>query len=137
MNQILNAHVLYPNVRHNSNMRNRKKRLIRLFVMIGVLLTTSSCFKGQTNSPKIMNKITELKEFKAEEKRIDSLKQTGRKVDITISIINNSFDPEDKGKNISTAFINEDLGFDETILYEVKFNSKTEEIISIKSNKKD
>src|SRR5690606_4096041 len=118
-------------------MRNKKQGLIRLFVMIGILLTTWSCSKGQTTNPKIMTKITELKEFKAEEKRIDSLKQTGQKVDITISIIKGSLDTEDNGKDISTAFINEDLGFDETILYTIKFNSKTEEIISIKSNKRD
>jgi hypothetical protein len=117
-------------------MRNRKQGLIRLLVMIAIFLTTWSFSNGQTSNPKIMKRITELKEFKAEEKRIDSLKQTGRKVDITISIIKNSFDTENNEKEISTAFISEDIGFDETILYTIKFNAKTEEIISIKSNKK-
>jgi hypothetical protein len=105
--------------------------------MTGIFLGTWSCSKGQASNPRIMAKITELKEFKAEEKRIDSLKQTGQNVEMTISIIKGSFDTEDNGKDISTAFINEDLGFDETILYTVKFNSKTGEIISIKSNKKE
>src|SRR5262245_61104170 len=113
-------------------MRNRKSRFTRLFIMIGILLATWSCSRDQGSVPRIMTKITELKEFKAEEKRIDSLKQIGQKVDITISIIKDSLDTEDSGKDISTAFINEDLGFAETILYTVKFNSKTEEIISIK-----
>ena len=111
-------------------------KLIRTVLTFGVLLTTSSCSKGQTGTPNIMNKISELKEFKTEERRIDSLKRTGMKVEITVGIINSSFDEEDKGKEISTAFVNEDLGFDETILYEIKFNRKTTEIISIKSHKR-
>lgn len=113
-----------------------KMKLIRLFLTVGALLTTLSCSKRQTDIPNIMNKITELKEFKAEERRIDSLKQTGMKVEITVSIINGSLNGEDKGNDISTAFVNEDFGFDEMILYEIKFNSKTDEIISIKSNKR-
>src|SRR6188474_1872270 len=88
------------------NMRNRIQGLTRLLVMLGILLATWSRSNGQTSSPKIMTRITELKEFKAEEKRIDSLKQSGQKVDITISIIKGSFDAEDNGKDISIAFIN-------------------------------
>jgi hypothetical protein len=99
-------------------------------------LAILSCSKRQETNTKIADKISELKEFKVEEKRIDSLKQAGLKVDITISIIDASFNVEDKGQNISTAYIIEDLGFSETILYEVRFNTKTKEILSVKRNKK-
>ena len=56
-------------------------------------------------------------------------------VDITISIIKGSLGENETNTDISTAFINEDLGFDQKILYEIKFNSKTEEIISLKNTK--
>jgi hypothetical protein len=102
--------------------------------MIGILATTLSCSKQRETTPTIMKKITELEEFKKEQRRIDSLKQDGRNVEITVSIIQGSLDEQDKGKDISTAFINEDIGVAETILYKVKFNSKTEEIISIEAN---
>jgi galactitol-specific phosphotransferase system IIB component len=105
--------------------------------MLGILLTTWSHSKGQSSNTNIVTRITELKEFKVEQTRIDSLKQTGQKVDIAISIVKGSLDAEDKGKDIFTAFINEDFGFTQTILYTIKFNSKTEEIISIKSNKRE
>jgi hypothetical protein len=132
----VSARLIYGTLGAILNMRNRRKQLTALFVMMGMAMATWSCSKGQTGTPKIMTRITELREFKAEEKRIDSLKQTGQKVDITISIIKASFDAEDSAKGVSTAFINEDIGFDETILYTIKFDSKTEEIISVKSNKR-
>lgn len=111
--------------------------LVRLFVMIGILLAMWSRAKGQSSNTDIVTKITQLEEFKVEQTRIDSLKQTGQNVDIAISIIKGSLDTEDKGKDIFSAFISEDFGFTETILYTIKFNSKTEEIISIKSNKRE
>jgi hypothetical protein len=80
-------------------MRNsNKSRSLTLFALTAVLLAVTSCSKGQVSGVKIMDRITALKEFKTEEKRIDSLKRTGLKVDITISIIDTSFDPADKGK---------------------------------------
>jgi hypothetical protein len=109
--------------------------IIAKVIAMLLLMTTISCKHNQKPTPKIMDKITALQEFKAEEKRIDSLKQTGMAVDITISIIKGSLDANETNNDISTAFINEDLGFDQKILYEIKFNSKTEDIISIKNTK--
>jgi hypothetical protein len=40
--------------------------------------------------------------------------------------------PEDSLENISLALIEEDYGFDQIILYEIRFNKVTEEIISVK-----
>jgi hypothetical protein len=108
--------------------------LIPLILMSGVFFITWSCSKEQASASKIMDKIIQLEEFKAEEKRINSLKLAGQKVDITVSFIDGSFE---QGNDISTAFINEDFGYDESILYVIQFSRETEEILSIKSNKRN
>lgn len=95
----------------------------------------SSSMEKFTN-PKIANKVWELKEFKTEEKRINALKQKGIDAKITININYNFSNHEDPKKDTITAFINEEIETNKTMLYEIKLDSKTEEIISIKSNKK-
>jgi hypothetical protein len=106
------------------------------FIALTILIVTISCSKNKTETPEIIGRISELSEFKKAESRIDSLKRNGIKVQIQISIIQDSIYPEDSLKNISIAFIEEDYGFDQTTLYEIKFNKTTEEIISIESPKK-
>ena len=102
---------------------------------LNILILAISCSEKKTNKLDIMDKIVELSEFKKSEARIDSLKRIGIKVELQIAIVKDSFYPEDSLKNISLALIEEDYGFDQNILYEVKFNKTTQEIISVESSK--
>ena len=80
-----------------------------------------------------MDKIVELPQFKESEKRIDSLKKVGIRVELQVGIIEESFYPEDSLKNLSIVLIEEDYGFDQNTLYQIKFNKITQEIVSIES----
>jgi hypothetical protein len=115
-----------------------KAQLKILSVIIVLILTIGfiSCeseSKPVTND-EFLNQITELDEFKMEERRIDSLKETGMKVDLTISVVKDSFFPEDSAKNLSVAFVEEDLGFANSTLLIVKFDKDDKKIISVEKN---
>lgn len=106
-------------------------------VCLAIVGASISCSQGQGTKIKnsIVDKISALNEFKKEDRRIDSLSSTGMKVEIAITIVGDYFNAKDSLKNIATAFISEQTPFDEIILYEIKFDKKTEEILSVKSNK--
>jgi hypothetical protein len=108
--------------------------LQRILCILITFCVALSCSDKKQDKPKILDKITALPEFKRESNRIDSLKATGRKVDLQIVVVSDSFYPEDSVKNISIVLIEEDLGFDQIPLFEVKFDKTTEEIISISDN---
>ncbi len=108
-----------------------KVSILGLLIGLKLLMVTISCSQNKTSVPNIVNKISELPEYKKAQARIDSLSKTGMTVKIQIAITD-SFYPEDSLKNISLAFIEEEYGFDQNILYEVRFIKTTEEIISVK-----
>jgi hypothetical protein len=79
-----------------------------------------------------------LDEFKQEQKRVDSIKKTsGVPVKLHVDIVDSSFLSEDKGKNISLAFINEDYPYNHNqTIYTIKFDRDKQKIISIDKDKK-
>ena len=78
-----------------------------------------------------------LDEFKQEQKRVDSIKKvSGIPVKVSVDIVDSSFLQEDKGKNISLAFINEQYPYDNRIIYTIKFDKGQQKIISINKDKK-
>jgi len=80
--------------------------------------------------------ITQLQETKSEQVRIDSLKKILQiPVSFSIEIIDSSFFENDKGKNISLAFLNEQSPYDSRITYTIKFDKSVKKIISIEKNK--
>lgn len=121
-----------------------KVKLKELSVLLLVVLTTGLVltlgvisFKGDSRSvpdSEFFNQLIELDEFKMEERRIDSLKETGKKVELTISIVEESFFPEDSSKNLSLAFVEEDLGFANSTLLIVKFDKDKNRIVSVQKN---
>src|SRR5687768_14110859 len=104
-----------------------------LAVRLCILIFVFSCSKREEKQPKIMDKIVQLPQFKESEKRIDSLKKEGIKVELQISIVKDSFYPEDSLKNLSIVLIEENYEFDNNTLYHVKFNKLTQEIVAIDS----
>ena len=100
-----------------------------------VLLVAVACVSKPSNKHEILDKIMALPEVKKEIIRIDSLKASGMKVDIQFGIVSNSFYPEDTLKNLSLCLIEEDYGFDQIPLLEVKFDKTTGEIVSVARDK--
>ena len=111
-----------------------------LLVLSTVVVLTLGVISFDTAAPRsvtdneFFNQIIMLEEFQIEERRIDSLKTTGKKVDLAINIIEDSFFPEDSTKNLSVAFVEEDLGFANSTLLIVKFDKEDKRIISVEKN---
>ena len=81
--------------------------------------------------------VLQLDEFKREEKRVDSMNKISQvPIKVSVDIVDSSFLDEDKGKNISLAFINEQYPFDRRTVYTVKFDNSKKEIIAIIKDKK-
>ena len=112
------------------------KTIIRgLAFGLSVFLVMISCSRNKDDRSDIITKINQLPELKKAEARVDSLKRAGLEVEMQIAIVNDSFYPEDSLKNISLVLIEEDYGFDQITIYEIKFDKTTEEIISIEPSK--
>jgi hypothetical protein len=112
------------------------KTIIRgLSFGISIIILLTYCSKNKPDKSDIITKINQLPELKIAEARVDSLKAAGLEVEIQIVIVKDSFYPEDSLKNLSLALIEEDYGFDQITLYEIKFNKTTDEIISIQPSK--
>jgi hypothetical protein len=74
-------------------------------------------------------------EFKAEQKKVDSLnKVSGTQVKVSFSIIENSNLPGDDPNLISVGFIEEETSFAKTQVYTLKFDKKAQKIISVTKN---
>lgn len=97
-----------------------------------VAIIALSCSTTKHSESAIMKKVVQLPEYRRAEVRIDSLKKSGMNVEMQVMLLEDSFYPEDSAKNVSLLFIQESLGFAENILYEVRFNKSTLEIISVK-----
>lgn len=84
------------------------------------------------------NQVMQLDEFKQEQIRVDSIKKaTGVPVKFHVDIVDSSCLTEDKGKNISLAFINEDYPYDHNrTMYTIKFDKDKKKIISADKDKK-
>jgi hypothetical protein len=110
-------------------------KYVTLLIMIFLLTIRASC--QNKNQPSatgyFMNQIVHTDEYKNEQKRVDSIKMaSGISVHFHIDIVDSSFFIEDKGKNISIAFINEDYPYDPNqTIYTIKFDKDKQKIISI------
>lgn len=117
-------------------------RLTTLSILLFVLIIHASCQniiqqKNTIKSESFFQQISQLNEFKLEDKRIDSIKKaTLVPVKISVEIIDSSFLNEDIGKNISLGFINEEYPFDKRVTYTIKFDKTKQKIISIVDNRK-
>ncbi len=107
-------------------------------IILGLLIFLFCSCKKENNQNILLNKITNLNEYELAQKRVDSFNNIGIPLDISISILSNvssSFYPEDSLKNLSYALIQERNGFDDKILFIVKYDSLTNNIIEVVPNK--
>ena len=111
----------------------------------GVSQDTSSQLQStrQADTLKDLNEtffkqIMQLDEFKQEQKQVDSIKKISKfPVQLHVDIVQSSFLDEDKGQNISLAFINEDYPYNHNqTIYTIKFDKDKQKIILIRKNKK-
>ena len=115
-------------------------KYVTLLIMIFLLTIHASC--QNKNQPSatgyFLNQIVHLNEYKNEQKRVDSIKMaSGMSMHLQIDIVESSFFIEDKGKNISIAFINEDYPYDSNqTIYTIKFDKDKQKIISIDKAKR-
>lgn len=91
---------------------------------------TVSCQNPEEESS-FAKQLTQLNEFRIEEKRADSLKRKGADFEFIFSIAENSPFPEDSLKNLSVGFIQYDFGPDELMLYKVKYDKGKGKIVSV------
>ncbi|MBO6523038.1 MAG: hypothetical protein JJ971_04370 [Balneolaceae bacterium] len=112
--------------------------LMLLVLTTGIVLTIGvNSFKGDPGSvtdDEFFKQLIELDEFIMEERRIDSLKEAGMKVELTISVVKDSFFPEDSSKNLSVAFVEESIGFANSTLLIVKFDKAQKRIVYVEKN---
>ncbi len=126
------------------NQMPREVQLIVLSVIILLILTTGAVltlrgpsFEGAPTSVtenEIIKQLIELDEYKIEEQRIDSLKDTGVNVELSIIVVGDSIFPEDSSKNLSIAFVEQDLDFTTSTLLIVKFDKDENKIVSVEKN---
>lgn len=110
-------------------------KTFKYFLVFIILFSCDKKEKPKDKNILFLENIEQLNEYKKAERRIDSLKKTGLKVELSITILKNSFYAPDSLKNSYSAIINEDLGFSNNILFFVHYNKDTFEILSITSNK--
>ncbi len=125
-------------------------KLITILILSFVLIINGSCQNStqsadqpqgdttKSNTEIFFKQVMQLNEFKQEQKRVDSIKITSKiPVKLHVDIMDSSFLNEDKGKNISLAFINEDYPYNHNqTMYTVKFDKDKKKIISIDRNTK-
>ena len=81
--------------------------------------------------------VEQLDEFKQEEKRVDSITKVSQiPIKVSVDIVDSSFLDEDRGRNISLAFINEQYPYESRIMYTIKFDKSKKKIIAIIKDKK-
>jgi hypothetical protein len=81
--------------------------------------------------------VLQLDEFKQEEKRVDSISKVSQiPIKVSVDIVDRSFLDEDRGRNISLAFINEQYPYERRIMYTIKFDKNKKKIIAIIKDKK-
>lgn len=111
-------------------------RLTLFSYLIFFLTTYASCqnLNQQTSPDKqsdstkfgsddFFKQVLQLEEIKQEQKRVDSMSKISKvPIKVSVDIVDSSFLNEDKGKNISLAFINEQYPYDSKTVYTIKFD---------------
>lgn len=113
-----------------------RKLFISIFLVATFIYCNGDAHQQQTNDA-FFKQLIALKEFKQEDKAMDSLKKIkGLPYSISFTIVNGFFSKEDSLKNFGTAFIEENLSPDSRITYTVKFDNAKKKIIQVKKENK-
>ena len=113
-------------------MINGKKIIIIILCLVGLF----SCEKQSDAQieKEFLNQMDDLKEFKALEKRLDSLQKEGIETGISIGVTSDPIDDEDISRNLITGFVYENLASIESLRLIVKYDKHQKKIVSVKNN---
>ena len=122
-------------------------KLTTLLILFFVLTMYVSCKNSnqtkntdtiKSSNEAFFKQVTQLDEFKQEQKRVDSIMKTsGFPAKFHVEIFDSSFLNGYKGKNISLALIIEDYPYNHSqTMYTIKFDKGKQKIISIDKGKK-
>ncbi|OAN61731.1 hypothetical protein A8B79_04705 [Balneola sp. EhC07] len=112
------------------NMRLNKSLILSL--LIAFVLTNQVYCQEEDQKEQAFKKVQSLVEFKDTVSKIDSLKQSGHKIDVSVVAIWESILPEDSTSSIALYYLNEVL-FNkiENPIYLIKFDKIKNEIVSV------
>ena len=112
------------------NMRFNKSLILSL--LIAFALTNQVYCQEEDQKEQAFKKVQSLVEFKDTVSKIDSLKQSGHKIDVSVVAIWGSILPEDSTSSIALYYLNEVL-FNkiENPIYLIKFDKIKNEIVSV------
>jgi len=112
------------------NMRLNKSLILSL--LIAFALTNQVYCQEEDQKEQAFKKVQSLVEFKDTVSKIDSLKQSGHKIDVNVAAIWESILPEDSTSSIALYYLNEVL-FNkiENPIYLIKFDKIKNEIVSV------
>ena len=112
------------------NMRLNKSLILSL--LIAFALTNQVYCQEEDQKEQAFKKVQSLVEFKDTVSKIDSLKQSGYKIDVNVVAIWESILPEDSTSSIALYYLNEVL-FNkiENPIYLIKFDKIKNEIVSV------
>ena len=112
------------------NMRLNKSLILSL--LIAFALTNQVYCQEEDQKEQAFKKIQSLVEFKDTVSKIDSLKQSGHNIDVSVVAIWESILPEDSTSSIALYYLNEVL-FNkiENPIYLIKFDKIKNEIVSV------
>jgi len=113
------------------NMRFNKSLILSLFIAFA--FTNQVYCQEEGQKEQAFKKVQNLVEFKDTVSKIDSLKQSGHKIDVSVVAIWESILPEDSTSSIALYYLNEVL-FNkiENPIYLIKFDKIKNEIVSVK-----
>lgn len=112
------------------NMRFNKSLILSL--LIAFAFTNQVYCQEEDQKEQAFKKVQSLVEFKDTVSKIDSLKQSGHKIDVNVVAIWESILPEDSTSSIALYYLNEVL-FNkiENPIYLIKFDKIKNEIVSV------
>ena len=112
------------------NMRFNKSLILSL--LIAFALTNQVYCQEEDQKEQAFKKVQSLVEFKDTVSKIDSLKQSGHNIDVSVVAIWESILPEDSTSSIALYYLNEML-FNkfENPIYLIKFDKIKNEIVSV------
>ncbi|MEO7212264.1 hypothetical protein [Mucilaginibacter sp.] len=117
------------------------RKIFLLIFAFGCLSATALCQRKpaskspQSGQPGFITALINLKEFKDDERKADSLsKASGIPQSVSFELINDPMTKKDSTENLMTIFIKLDRPFDPIILHIVKINAATNKIVSVENN---
>ncbi|MBR9916097.1 hypothetical protein GYB29_00010 [bacterium] len=110
----------------------RLNKSLILSLLIAFALTNQVYCQEEDQKEQAFKKVQSLVEFKDTVSKIDSLKQSGYKIDVNVVAIWESILPEDSTSSIALYYLNEVL-FNkiENPIYLIKFDKIKNEIVSV------